>query len=133
MLSSKLYAQIALAYYPWQSEVSICTSTDRTLFGELRTATNTFWGNITTEPILSVAIKRTEHVSYTAGLSASISPFNAASQLPLVNGYGLHLGSRIMPFEKYKGVQLLFEISPYTNRYFDGGLLRTRLGICYQF
>jgi hypothetical protein len=38
-----------------------------------------------------------------------------------------------MPFEKYKKVQIAFEISPYAGRKLDIGVFRTNFGIGYNF
>lgn len=130
---NRLYSQIAVAYYPFQSELSISSNTDNILWGDLRLATNTFWGNITTEPALMVNIKEQKWVNYYAGVGANFNFFNSFDNVSVLNGYALYLGTRIKPLQNLKNIQCIFEISPYMNPQFDGGLLRTRLGIAYQF
>ena len=126
-------AQISVGYYPIQSELSLSTNSKRLIWGDLRIATNTFYGNITTEPVLIVNIKRKEMVNFYSGLGMNFNFFNAASNISIINGYSLHIGTRIKPLKKMNNLQLIFEISPYMNQKFDGGLLRTRLGVAYQF
>ncbi len=132
-LSTPIAAQISVGYYPIQSELSFSTNSERLFWGDLRLATNTFFGNITTEPILLVNIRRDEMVNYYGGLGMNFNFFNAASDISIVNAYSFHFGSRIKPIKKINNLQLIFEISPYVNTEFDGGLLRTRLGVAYQF
>lgn len=133
LLCASVNAQLSIGYFPFQSELSLSTHSERILRGEIRLSTNTFFGNITVEPILLGNIKRTEKINYYAGLGMNLNFFNAASNLSIINGYHLHLGARIKPFNDLKKLHLIFEISPYMNRNFDGGILRTRLGIAYQF
>ncbi len=126
-------AQIGIAYYPFQSEIALNTNIEHMIWGDLRIATNTFWGNITKEPILMTNIKRTSTANYYAGLGANFNFFNGFSDNNVVNGYTLHAGARIKPLRSYRNIQCIFELSPYVNPAFDGGLFRTRLGLAYQF
>jgi hypothetical protein len=132
-LSTPIVAQVSVGYYPIQSELSLSTNSERLFWGDLRIATNNFFGNITTEPVLIVNIKRKEMVNFYSGLGMNFNFFNAANNISIINGYSLHIGSRIKPLKKINNLQLIFEISPYMNQKFDGGLLRTRLGVAYQF
>lgn len=132
-LSTPIVAQVSVGYYPIQSELSLSTNSERLFWGDLRISTNTFYGNITTEPVLIVNIKRKEMVNIYGGLGMNFNFFNAANNISIINGYSLHIGSRIKPLKKINNLQLIFEISPYMNQKFDGGLLRTRLGVAYQF
>lgn len=126
-------AQISIGYYPIQSELSFSTNSERLFWGDLRFATNTIFGNITTEPILVANIKRKEMINFYGGAGMNFNFFNAANNISIVNGYSLHIGSRIKPLEKTNNLQLIFEVSPYVNKELDGGLLRTRFGVAYQF
>ena len=126
-------AQISLGYFPFQSELSLSSYTENKVWGDLRIATNTFFGNITVEPILMLNIKKTEEVNYYGGVGVNLNFFNAFDNSSIVNGYNFHVGARAKPFQQLNELQVIFEISPYLNRNFDGGILRTRLGIAYQF
>ena len=132
VLSTPIVAQVSIGYYPLQSELSLSTNSERLIWGDLRIATNTFYGNITTEPVLIANIKRKEMVNFYSGLGMNFNFFNAASNISIINGYSMHIGTRIKPLKKMNNLQLIFEISPYMNQKFDGGLLRTRLGVAYQ-
>ena len=72
-------------------------------------------------------------VNFYSGLGNELQFFNAANNISIINGYSLHFGTRIKPLKKINNLQLIFEISPYMNQKFDGGLLRTRLEVAYQF
>lgn len=132
-LSTAAWAQVSIGYYPFQSEISVSTNSERLVWGELRIATNTFYGNITTEPIAMVNVYRKTVLNIFGGAGVNFNFFNAISDISVLNGYSLHVGSRIKPFQNVKNIQLIFEVSPYFNKSFDGGLFRTRLGVAYQF
>jgi len=128
-----LSAQISVGYFPFQSEVSISTNTNNLLWGEMRIATNTFFANVTTEPILLINFNRKARINWYGGVGSNLNLFNAESNISILNGFSAHVGSRVSPFENLKGLQIIFEVSPYFNTSFDGGILRTRLGVAYQF
>ena len=50
-----------------------------------------------------------------------------------MNGYSFTAGARIKPFANSRHVQVVFEVAPHANAYFDGGTLRTLLGLAYNF
>lgn len=126
-------AQLSIGYYPFQSELSLSTYSDKTIWGDLRIASNTFFGNITTEPILLVNIKKKEMVNYYGGFGINLNFFNSANNVSIINGYNLHFGARAKPIKQFNNLHFIFEISPYMNQKFDGGILRTRIGVAYQF
>lgn len=126
-------AQLSVGYYPFQSELSVTTFTGNTIWGDLRITSNTFYGNITAEPILMVNIKKTEIVNYYCGLGMNLNFFNAYDNISVINGYNIHIGTRAQPIKQLNSLHVIFEISPYMNRNFDGGILRTRIGMAYQF
>ena len=132
-VSKIVSAQLSIGYYPFQSELSISTNAENTIWGDLRIASNTFFGNITIEPILMVNINRTEIINYYGGIGMNLNFFNTYDNISIINGYNLHFGTRAKPIKQLNSLHVIFEISPYMNRNFDGGLLRTRLGIAYQF
>ena len=133
LLSKPSSAQISVGYYPFQSEISVTTSSERAVWGDCRIATNTFFGNITTEPVLMVNVKRTESANFYSGIGMNLNFFNEANNISIINGYNLHFGTRAKPIKNLNNLHIIFEISPYMNQSFDGGILRTRLGLAYQF
>ncbi|MCT4624816.1 MAG: hypothetical protein N4A46_14440 [Schleiferiaceae bacterium] len=126
-------AQIAVAYYPFNNVFSISSNTQNVIWGDLRLETNTFFGNVTIEPHLMWNYKRTDWVNYYAGLGVSISPFQTDQDIDLLNGYSIDFGVRVKPIEKHRNFQVLFELSPFINKDFDGGLFRALLGVGYNF
>lgn len=77
--------------------------------------------------------KITDNISYYSGIDISINPVNSFANLPITNGYFIDFGMRAKPIERLDNFQVVFEISPYVNRDIDGGNLRTRLGIAWNF
>ena len=129
----KTYSQIAVSYYPFQSILSVSSNTDKLLWADLRIETNTFFSNMNMEFDAMINIKRTDWVNYYAGLGINVNPLYGFKDLPSTNGYVLNIGVRVKPIQKYKNLQVMFELSPYFNRNFDGGMVRTLLGISYNF
>jgi hypothetical protein len=126
-------AQIAISYYPFNNVVSLSSNTNNLIWGDLRLETNTFYGVINTEPHFMFNFKRTDWVNYYGGLGVSLYPFQEDSEIGILNGYSLDVGVRVKPIEKHRNFQVLFELSPYFNKDFDGGLFRVLLGIGYNF
>ena len=126
-------AQVAVSYYPFNNVVSLSSNTNNLIWGDLRLETNTFYGNITIEPHLMLNFKITEWVNYYAGLGVSLSAFQEDDEIDVLNGYSLDIGVRVKPIEKHRNFQVLFELSPYFNKDFDGGLFKALLGIGYNF
>lgn len=128
-----LIAQVAIGYFPFQSLLSVSTNTDKRLFADLKIETNSFFSNINMELSPKINVKRQEKVNYYAGLGISINPANPFADLSVINGYFTDFGMRATPFEKFKNLQIVFEISPYVNREFNGGNLRSRIGVAWNF
>lgn len=125
--------QVAVTYFPFQSVLAVSTDTERRLWTGLNAETNTFVSNTNLELQGAVNVRKGETVNYYAGLGLNGNPFYALNQLPLLNGYSATVGARIKPLPNRRNVQLVFELAPYLNRYLDGGFLRTRLGLAYNF
>ncbi|NVK75091.1 MAG: hypothetical protein HWE24_16600 [Oceanospirillaceae bacterium] len=132
-ISKSTLSQVAVAYYPFQSEISVSTDTEKVVWGDLRIQANTFFANMNFEPSVMVNLSRQAYVNYYLGAGVNLNFFNPASDLPLINGYALDIGARIKPFTSHPGIQIIFEIAPYANYSFDSGLLNARLGVGYQF
>ena len=130
--TGKIYSQIAVSYYPFQSVLSVSSNTDKLLWADLRIETNTFFSNINLELDAMVNIKKTDWVDYYTGLGSNVNPFYGIENLPFTNGYVLNVGLRVKPIQKHKNLQIIFELAPYFNKNFDGGMVRTLLGISYN-
>jgi len=126
-------SQIALGYHPFQSILSVSSNTEKSFWLDYKLETNTLFSNLNMEFSPKYNLHTSERVNYYLGAGISINPLNGASDLPITNGYFLDCGARIKPLTENKNVQIIFEFSPYFNREFSGGSLRTRLGIGYNF
>jgi hypothetical protein len=126
-------AQVAVTYFPFQSVLGVASDTERRLWVGVNAETNTFLSNVNLEWQGMANLKKGEWVNYYAGLGVNTNPLAAINELPLVNGYSFTAGARIKPFANYRHVQVVFEVAPHANAYFDGGTLRTLLGLAYNF
>ncbi|MEM6265620.1 MAG: hypothetical protein AAGI38_24165 [Bacteroidota bacterium] len=125
--------QVSLSYFPFQSVISVSTSPDARVWGDLRLGSNTFFGNVTVEPHVMVNLAQKSWGVLYGGLGANFTPGNAGADISVDNGVSLDVGVRVGPFKQVENVQLIFELSPYVNTDFDSGLLRSFLGIAYVF
>lgn len=126
-------AQVGLSYFPWQSELAINTNSKKLIWGDLRIATNTFFGNLSFEPALMLNLKRHEKYQLYTGLGGNFNFFNAFGDLPITNGSALYIGCRAPFIKSMPKLNFIFELSPYFNPTFSGGQLRSKIGIAYQF
>lgn len=129
----KSSAQLNLSYYPTQSIVALGSNPDRLLWADLRFETNTFFSNLNTEFDAMINLKRGERFNVYSGLGINVNPFYGMEDLPFTNGFLLHTGLRFKPLPKHQKLHIMFELSPYVNQYFDGGIVRTMLGVGYCF
>lgn len=128
-----ILAQVAISYFPFQSILSVSTNTDKRLFADFKIETNNFISNFNMEFSPKINLRSLEKVNYYTGLGISINPVNSLANLPITNGYFIDFGMRAKPFEKLNNLQVVFEISPYLNREMNGGNLRARIGIAWNF
>ncbi len=133
LTQKQLFAQVAINYFPFQSILSVSTNTDKRLFADFKMETNNFISNLNMEFSPKFNVKRLEKANYYAGIGISINPVNSFANLPITNGYFIDFGMRAKPFEKLNNLQIVFELSPYVNREINGGNLRTRIGIAWNF
>lgn len=126
-------AQVAVTYFPFQSVLGVASDTERRLWAGVNAETNTFLANVNLELQGMTNLKRGEGVNYYAGLGVNTNPLAAVNELPLVNGYTFTVGARIKPLATHRNVQVVFELAPYANAHFDGGTIRTLLGLAYNF
>lgn len=128
-----LFSQVAISYFPFQSLLSISTNTEKLLFIDYKIETNNFISNLNMEFSPKFNLKRTEGINYYIGTGLSFNPANLNADLPITNGYFIDFGIRAKPFIKIRNLQVVFEISPYINKEFKSGNLRTRIGIAWNF
>lgn len=131
--TNSVSAQMGVSYYPIQSIISINSDTEKMFWADLRMETNTFISNVNFELNGFYNFKRKENINYYIGLGINVNPFYSLEGLSATNGYLLPLGCRIKPFSKIRNIQLAFEIAPYLNPDFEGGQIRSLLGIAYNF
>ncbi len=131
--SKKAEAQIGVSYFPIQSIVALNSDSEKMLWADLRMETNTFIANINFELNGFYNFKRKDNINYYIGLGINVNPFYSLEGLSATNGYLIPVGCRIKPFPRIRNVQLAFEISPYLNPDFEGGQIRSLLGLAYNF
>jgi hypothetical protein len=131
-LTGKLYSQIAVSYYPFQSILSVSSNADKLLWADFRLEANTFFSNINLELDGMINLKRTEMINYYSGIGINVNPFYTVEGLEFVNGFTFNFGVQIKPLQKHKKFHIIFEVGPYFNKYFDGGTFRTLLGVSYN-
>lgn len=126
-------AQLVLGYHPFQSVLSISSNTERKVFADFKLETNNFASNLNMELSPKFNVKRTDKVDHYVGAGWAFNPAYLAADLPVTNGYFVDYGLRFKPWDKQPQLQLLFELSPYVNRTWSGGNIRTRLGFAWRF
>lgn len=126
-------AQIAVSYFPFQSILAISSNTEKRVWADYKLETNSFSSNLNMEFSPKINLKRSEWVNYYLGPGISINPANNEANSSLVNGSFLDIGARIKPWARFRNFQVVFEVSPYVNRLFSNGNIRTRLGAAWNF
>lgn len=132
-LGSISKGQLSINYYPFQSIASLSSDSEKKLWIDLRVESNTFISNLNFELDAMYNFKRDNYYNAYAGLGYNFNPFYGLDDLAFSNGYLLHMGIRLKPWQKHKALQIGMEISPYFNANFDGAVLRSLLGITYNF
>ncbi|MDN5201109.1 hypothetical protein QQ008_07045 [Fulvivirgaceae bacterium BMA10] len=127
----KSWGQVSVGYYPFQSIFSVGSNPEKPLWVDFRFETNTFFSNLNSEISPMVNVLNNEWVRYYIGLGLNFNLVSATYQEEVLNGYSLTIGSRVSPLIRNKCFNVIFEISPFVNKSFNGGLLRTNLGLAY--
>lgn len=125
----QLKAQISIGYFPLNNAFSVTSDPDKLLWVDGRIETNTFFGNIDPELFGMINLHRDSKYSIYSGLSCRFTVSGASEDNDIIAGYSVTAGSRFTPVEKWKKLQIIFELSPYLNNQFNSGLLRAYLGI----
>ncbi len=131
-LSAAAFGQASVAYYPFNSVVTVSTNADRALWLDARVQTNTVFGSLSTTfcPLINVA--RRPQVNYYTGLGIRFNFLNGLDHRNALEGYSLHVGVRArVPF--LPNLRVAFELAPYSRRDFKTGNLQSFLGLVYQF
>ena len=131
--SQSVKAQVVLSYYPFQSIVALSSDSEKTFWVDGRGETNTFFSNVNLEINGMLNFRKRNYYNMYTGIGYNFNPFYAAEGLTLSNGYLVHFGIRFKPWLKQANFQIGFELSPYFNANFDGGTLRSLLGLSYNF
>lgn len=131
-LSITAFGQASVAYYPFNSVVSVSTNADRAFWLDARVQTNTAFGSLSTTicPLINVA--RRENVNYYTGLGIRFNALNGLDNRDVLEGYSLHVGIRAkVPF--VPNLRVAFELAPYSRKDFKYGVMQSYLGLVYQF
>jgi hypothetical protein len=127
------FAQPSVSYYPITSYVGVSTNTSNRLWGDFRLQTNTFVGFSTIELSPKINLKRTEAVKTYIGLGVNLNIAQGSYNNQFVNGYFISGGVMATPVKTVRQLSFIFEISPYVNYSFSDGIIRTTLGVGWQF
>jgi hypothetical protein len=132
-ISTYAQAQVAVSYFPFLSILSISTNTEKLCWADYKIETNSFAGNFNMELSPKLNFRKRELTNYYVGPGVGFNPAYSFANLSIMNGYFIDFGVRIKPLAKRRNFQIAFEISPYVNREFSGGNIRTRLGVSWNF
>ena len=126
------FGQASVAYYPFNSVVSVSTNADRALWLDARIQMNTPFGSLSTTLCPLVNVVRRENVNFYTGLGIRFNALNGLDNRDILEGYSLHFGVRTkVPF--IPNLRAAFEIAPYSRKDFKYGVMQSYLGLVYQF
>lgn len=126
------FGQASVAYYPFNSVVSVSTNADRAVWLDARFQTNTVFGSLSTTICPLVNVVRRENVNYYTGIGIRFNALNGLDNRNVLEGYSLHVGVRAkIPF--VPNLRAAFEIAPYARQDFKVGIMQSYLGLVYQF
>ena len=124
----------SVAFYPFNSILSVSTNPESRVWGDLRFQTNSYFSSLSTEIAHAVNLNKNPKGRYYLGGGLRINylaPLQGDGKL--LEAYFFNGGVRSAPFEKIPQIQIAFEVSPYVARNLESGLFRTRLGLAYNF
>lgn len=124
----------SVTFYPFSSMLSLSTNPDKPGWLDLRIQTNSFTSSLATEIAPAFNLNNNPKARIYVGGGARFNFLAAAfDNRDALEGLFLNVGMRSALFEKYPGIQIAFELSPYANSDFDLGTFRANLGIGYNF
>jgi hypothetical protein len=126
-------AQMSVSYFPFVSVLQAGTNTERTFWADWKLVVNTNVSNMDMEISPKWNFHKGSIAHSYVGIGPSINLSYIGSTNSVLNGYLLDFGTRIKPISKIPEAQVVFEVSPYVNRHFEGGKLRARLGVSWNF
>lgn len=132
LISPYLKAQ-SFVYYPISSVFGISTNPDKRIWLDLRFQTNSYFSSLGTDIAPEINIVSKPRVKYYMGAGIRINYLNIVENKNALEGYFFNSGVRVSPFEKNKKIQLAFEISPFVSKNAEIGLLKSSIGIGYNF
>ncbi|WP_420146780.1 hypothetical protein [Spirosoma sp.] len=132
-LTVAAFGQASVAYYPFNSVVSVSSNADRAFWFDGRLQTNTLFGSLSTTLCPMVNVARKAQVNYYTGLGVRFNPLNGIDDRDVLEGYSLHVGVRVKPLLMLPNLRVAFELAPYSRKDFKTGNLQSFLGIVYQF
>ncbi len=132
-LSLSAFGQASVAYYPFNSLLSVSTNPNKAVWLDARVQTNTLFGSLSTTVAPMITVKRTNQANYYTGLGIRFNALNGLDDRSTLEGYSLHVGVRVVPLPFMPNVRVAFEIAPYAQRNFKSGVLYSYLGVAYQF
>jgi hypothetical protein len=127
------FAQVSVAYYPWNSLLSVSSNPNRPIWIDGRLQTGTPLGAFNTAVIPMVNFVRKPTYIVYAGAGVNLNPFTNINGERFVKGYSAHIGTRFVPVSFVPKFRIALEISPYTQSNFKFGNLYSYLGLVYQF
>lgn len=121
------------AYYPFSSVFSFSSNPTRTVWVDSRFQTNSYFSSLSTELAVMANLNDNPKGRFYLGVSSRFNFLELVNdyRAEVLEGYGLHGGIRSEPFAKLPRLQLAFEVSPYVQKDFQIGLMRSYLGIAY--
>ncbi len=123
----------SVVYYPFNSLLSVSTNPSNRLWLDVRFQTNSYFSSLSTEVAPAINLNKNPKARFYLGGGAKMNFLNQLADKDILEGYFMNIGFRSSPFEKYKKVQIAFEVSPYAVSSFELGVFRTHLGIGYNF
>lgn len=123
----------SVVYYPYNSLFGISSNPEKTVWVDLKLQTNSYFSSLSTEITPEFTFKKTNRALYYAGGGFKLNYLNAIENNNILEGFMLNTGVRILPVDKFKRFHVAFEVSPYVTRKMDIGLMRTFLGLGYNF
>lgn len=122
-----------VTYFPFNSMFSVSTNPNNVFWMDLRFQTNSYFSTLASEISPQVNVKSTDRADFYVGGGVRVNYGNLFNSYNPLEGYFLNGGVRARPFDKFKAIHVVFEISPYAVRQMDAGLFRANLGIGYNF
>lgn len=123
----------SVVYYPFNSILGLSTNPSKAIWLDVKFQTNSYFSSLSTDISPEINLKKTPKSITYMGAGVKMNYLNAIENNNILEGYFMNFGVRLMPFEKYKKVQIAFEITPYAGRKLDIGVFRTNFGIGYNF